>query len=80
MPGSRPALAALVAALLAVAPLGAQPAPAPAARGPAVGDRAPDFAITGATRHGVLRDPVRLAELSGNTVIIAFFYQARTRG
>jgi hypothetical protein len=45
-----------------------------------VGAVAPDFAITGATRHGVLRDPVRLSDYKGKTVVLAFFFRARTRG
>jgi hypothetical protein len=45
-----------------------------------VGAAAPDFSLTGATRYGVLRDPVRLGDLRDKTVVIAFFYRARTRG
>ena len=55
----------------------AQAAPAP---GPAVGEMAPDFTIAGATRFGVLRDSVRLSELRGQTVVLAFFPKARTKG
>jgi hypothetical protein len=46
----------------------------------AIGVDAPDFAIPGATRHGVLRDPVRLSDYKGKTVVLAFFFRARTRG
>lgn len=46
----------------------------------AVGTMAPDFSIPGATRHGVLRDPVRLSSYRGKTVVLAFFFRARTRG
>jgi hypothetical protein len=46
----------------------------------AVGTMAPDFAIQGATRHGVLRDAVRLSDYRGKTVVLAFFFRARTRG
>ena len=46
----------------------------------AVGTEAPDFAIPGATRWGVLRDPVRLSDYRGKTVVLAFFFRARTRG
>jgi peroxiredoxin len=28
----------------------------------------------------VLRDPVRLSDLRGKTVVLAFFYRARTKG
>ena len=46
----------------------------------AVGDVAPDFALPGATRYGRLLGPVRLADLKGQTIVIAFFYKARTKG
>ncbi len=46
----------------------------------AVGEMAPDFAVTGATRYGVLQDPVRLSDLRGEVVVLAFFFRARTRG
>jgi hypothetical protein len=45
-----------------------------------VGVTAPDFSIPGATRHGVLRDPVHLSDYRGKTVVLAFFYRARTPG
>lgn len=45
-----------------------------------VGTRAPDFAVPGATRYGVLRDPVTLSDFRGKTVVLAFFFRARTRG
>ena len=35
----------------------------------AVGAMAPDFSIPGATRFGVLRDPVRLSDFRGKTVV-----------
>jgi hypothetical protein len=47
---------------------------------PEVGATAPDFAIPGATRYGILRDPVRLSDFRGTTVVLAFFYRARTPG
>ena len=72
---------ALAALLLAASTAGAQqqatPAPNPA---PEVGAPAPDFAIVGATRYGVLRDSVRLSDFRGKTVVLAFFYRARTKG
>ena len=65
----------LVAAAFAIAvPLAAQQPL------PAIGSPAPDFALSGATRFGVLRDPVRLSDFKGKTVVLAFFYKARTRG
>jgi peroxiredoxin len=41
---------------------------------------APDFTLPGATRYGLLRDPVTLSSLRGKTVVLAFFFKARTRG
>lgn len=84
----RPVLCALGLALAALphAALRAQqaaPATTPAAApvpGPAVGDQAPDFTLRGATRYGILRDSIRLSDFRGQTVVIAFFYKARTKG
>jgi len=59
----------------------AQQTPAPAAPPPLeIGAAAPDFTLPGATRYGVLRDPVRLSDFKGKTVVLAFFFRARTRG
>lgn len=44
------------------------------------GDTAPDFVLQAATRDGVQEAPVRLSELRDQTVVIAFFYKARTSG
>ena len=44
------------------------------------GAMAPDIELTGATRHGVLRDKVRLSDYRGETVVLAFFFRVRTRG
>ena len=52
----------------------------PAEVGPRVGDVAPDFSLTGATRYGILRDQIKLSNYRGNTVVLAFFFKARTRG
>ena len=52
----------------------------PVATGPAVHDVAPDFSLTGADRYGLLKTPVRLSDYRGRTVVLAFFYQARTKG
>jgi thioredoxin-dependent peroxiredoxin len=74
----------LTAAWIVSAPLAAQTPPAPQAPPPPpaleVGVDAPDFALAGATRYGVLRDPVRLSDYKGKTVVLAFFFKARTRG
>jgi len=45
-----------------------------------VGEPAPDFELVGATRYGVLEEPVRLSDFLGETVILAFFFRARTPG
>jgi thioredoxin-dependent peroxiredoxin len=45
-----------------------------------VGAVAPDFDLHGATRYGLLSSPTRLSDLKGETVVIAFFYKARTKG
>jgi cytochrome oxidase Cu insertion factor (SCO1/SenC/PrrC family) len=55
-------------------------APAAITAGPTVHDAAPDFALAGATRYGLLKTPVRLSDYRGRTVVLAFFYQARTKG
>jgi len=46
----------------------------------AVGTVAPDFSLPGSTRFGTLRNPVRLSDFRGKTVVIAFYFKARTRG
>ncbi|MEO8294871.1 MAG: hypothetical protein ABI613_05085 [Gemmatimonadota bacterium] len=46
----------------------------------AVGSIAPDFALVGATSDGVLGDSVRLSDFRDQTVVIAFFYRARSSG
>ena len=69
------------AALVAAAPAArAQTPAAPAYPVLDTGQVAPDFALTGATRFGVLKDPVRLGDFKGKTVVLAFFFKARTRG
>jgi hypothetical protein len=45
-----------------------------------VGAVAPDFELPGATRYGVLAEPVRLSDFNGKTVVLAFFFRARTKG
>ena len=67
--------ALVVTALVAVAPATAQETELIA-----VGEMAPDFELPGATRYGLLETPVRLGDLRGNTVVLAFFFRARTRG
>jgi hypothetical protein len=71
-----------VAALLLASLASAQQPQPPAAQpvGLAVGEMAPDFTISGATRYGVLRDSLRLSDFRGQTVVLAFFPKARTKG
>jgi peroxiredoxin Q/BCP len=72
----------ILVAALAVGVLVAAPRPV-AAQGPtplAVGDTAPDFALPAGTRDGILPLPAKLRDFRGQTVILAFFYKARTGG
>jgi peroxiredoxin Q/BCP len=46
----------------------------------AIGAMAPEFSLAGATRFGVLAEPVKLSDFKGKTVVVAFFPRARTRG
>lgn len=71
---------AVLAAACVMAPVASAQAPKPDASGPQVGDVAPDFTLPGGTRYGLLKGPVRLSDYRGQTVVLAFFYQARTKG
>lgn len=71
-----PALLAAVWAALPMAVQAQEEGPKPLE----VGAVAPDFEMPGATRYGVLADPVRLSDFEGKTVVLAFFFRARTRG
>ena len=77
---------ALLLTLIASATWAQQPTSAPAAPAapalpvPAVGDLAPDFVMHGATRFGLLRDPMKLSDFRGQTVVLWLFIKARTRG
>jgi len=75
-------LAAWLAATLVGAAAAQQPAtpPPPAAPPLEIGAVAPDFTMSGATRYGVLRNPIHLSDFKGKTVVLAFFFKARTRG
>ena len=77
-PAVRLGTALALAALFGVA--GAARAQATDSGGLAVGRTAPDFSAPGATRYGLLRDPVKLSDFRGQTVVLAFFYKARTKG
>ena len=77
----RPLSLALILALTpAVLPAQQSPTKADATHPLEVGAPAPDFALRGATRYGVLADPVRLSDFKGKTVVLAFFFKARTSG
>lgn len=66
-------------AALAATPAGGQQAAAPAPE-LSVGAVAPDFTLPGATRYGTLKAPIHLSDFKGKTVVLAFFYKARTKG
>jgi cytochrome oxidase Cu insertion factor (SCO1/SenC/PrrC family) len=70
-------LAAAVTLPLAAASLAAQEPPAAPLE---IGAVAPDFALPGGTRYGRLAEPVRLSDFKGKTVVLAFFFRARTKG
>ena len=80
---ARPPAIVMLALAISVAlthrSLAQQPAPT-ATPTPEIGSMAPDFTIAGATRYGLLRDSVRLSAFRGQTVVLAFFFQARTKG
>ena len=76
----RPLLGVTLGLALAASAAAAQGAPQAASPPPAVGQVAPDFSLPGATRYGLLTSPVKLSDFRGKTVVIAFFYQARTKG
>jgi peroxiredoxin Q/BCP len=48
--------------------------------GPGVNEAAPDFTLAGADRYGLLKTPVKLSDYRGRTVVLAFFFKARTKG
>lgn len=76
-----PKIVGAVALGVAVAmgtPLAAQDVDVPAPL--EVGDVAPDFSMPGAVRHGVLAEDIKLSDYEGRTVVLAFFFRARTRG
>jgi peroxiredoxin Q/BCP len=51
-----------------------------AVSGPVLNDLAPDFSLAGADRYGLLKTPVKLSDYRGRTVVLAFFFKARTKG
>ena len=67
----------LALAALAAAPLAAQQPAGPTPL--AAGQAAPAFSLMGGSREGVT-GPVTLEDFQDKTLVIAFFYRARTRG
>ena len=67
-------------ATLAVVALVALAAGRLMAQSPKVGDVAPDFTLKGSTKDGLLTKPIHLADFHGQTVVLAFFPKARTKG
>jgi thioredoxin-dependent peroxiredoxin len=80
LPKSRLALVTMLCLASSVARAQQTATATPAYPAPEVGTLAPDFALPGATRYGTLRDSVRLSDFRGKTVVLAFFYRARTKG
>jgi len=74
-------LVALCVALPSAAQNPAAPAPPPPPQPPMldVGAVAPDFTAPGANKEGLIKS-VSLSQYKGKTIVIAFFYQARTKG
>ena len=70
----------LTLALCALAASAGAQAPAPKYVSPEVGTLAPDFTLPAATRYGVLRDSIKLSDYRGKTVVLAFFFRARSKG
>ena len=46
----------------------------------APGTAAPDFALVGASADGILPDSIRPTDFRGHTLVIAFFFRARSSG
>ncbi len=74
------ALAACLAGRLQAQAATPAPAPQPPGAMPEVGQMAPDFLLPASTRFGQLARPAGLSDFRGKTVVLAFFYQARTKG
>jgi peroxiredoxin Q/BCP len=81
--GNSVALAAAMVMLGATAATAqdvATPPPGSAAFAPDSGATAPDFTLPGANKAGVLKNPIKLSDFRGQTVVLAFFPKARTKG
>ena len=77
-------LAAILVAASTPVAMAPQPAasapPGSAAFAPDVGATAPGFSHPGSTRYGLLKNPIKLSDFRGQTVVLAFFPKARTKG
>ncbi|MFN8573436.1 MAG: hypothetical protein U0132_15390 [Gemmatimonadaceae bacterium] len=69
-----------LAVALAATSLSAQQQPGQLTVGPAVGDLAPDFEFQPLTRWGAVKERIKLSDLHGQAVVLAFFPKARTKG
>lgn len=76
VPGIRAAAAAGALLFSSAGPLAAQEVAEPLAPGTA----APDFALVGASADGILPDSIRPSDFRGHTLVIAFFFRARSSG
>ena len=74
------AIALLAMCATAVSADAQQTPAAPTYVSPEVGALAPDVTLPAATRYGVLRDSIKLSDYRGKTVVLAFFFKARTKG
>lgn len=77
MTTARARFAALLLAVSAAAAGAQQPAPPAVSM---VGQKAPDFTLRVANKDGFQSKPFVLSEHLGETVVLAFFFAARTRG
>ena len=44
------------------------------------GEMAPDIQVTGSTRYGVVSESLNLSDFRGETVVLAFYFRARSGG
>ena len=70
------AIAAAGLTLAVAAPVSAQETGDPLP----VGTQAPDFALTGATADGILPEAIGPSDFRNQTLVIAFFFRARSSG
>lgn len=78
--GPRMRLLGLALSLAAAPAVLAAQQPAATTHPLGIGATAPDFAMKGATRYGVLASAVHLSDFQEKTVVLAFFFKARTSG